>query len=81
MMIIPPVQSLATILGGEQRSATKLLTTCFVGAALVSVVDFTFQAGIVSVTDSFSQWIADAGYDAEDSKVPALTPLQPLELT
>lgn len=54
LFVIPPVQATATMLGGAQRSATGLFTYTFISTALINIVDFTFNAGAVTVTDSWS---------------------------
>ena len=54
--MMPGVASLAEVSGGEQRSSTKLLTSAFSVAAIITVVDFTFQAGLVTTADWVSTW-------------------------
>tara|TARA_B110001452_G_scaffold174438_1_gene146207 strand:- start:2408 stop:3634 length:1227 start_codon:yes stop_codon:yes gene_type:complete len=54
LFVIPPVQATATMLGGAQRSATGLFTYSFIATAMINIVDFTFNAGAVTVTDSWS---------------------------
>ncbi len=82
LFIIPTVQSLATIFGGDTNSATKLFAACFVAPAIVSIVDFTVRAGTSSVTDRFSLFIVNhPKYDPNAPWIQALTPLQSLELT
>ena len=52
--MVPVAQATATILGGPTRSATGLFSACFVITAIVNIVEFTFNAGSVTVTDSWS---------------------------
>ena len=56
LFILPGVQCIADVTGGDQRSSAKLLTNAFTVAALITIVDFTFQAGMVSTTDWVSTW-------------------------
>ena len=78
LLLITPIQTLATLLGGEQRSGTTMLRVCFLAPAILSIVDFTFQAGTVSVSDRVSEAPL---FDTSASVVGALTPLQSLELS
>ena len=83
LLLITPIQALASLLGGDQRSGTMLLRICFFAPAMVNIVDFTFQAGTLSVTDTLSKFITgDPNYDPNaPMPVGLLTPLQTLELT
>ena len=55
--LLPAVGTLGHVAGGQDaRSALRFMTACFQGAAMVSVIDFTFQAGLHSMTDWLSTW-------------------------
>jgi len=57
LTLLPAVGSLGQVAGGQDgRSAVRFMTACFQGAAMVSVIDFTFQAGLHSMTDWLSTW-------------------------
>jgi len=57
LSLLPAVGSLGQVAGGQDgRSAVRFMTACFQGAAMVSVIDFTFQAGLHSMTDWLSTW-------------------------
>ena len=70
LLLIPPVQGLAIMLGGARRSGTSLFTACFTLAAVVSIVDFLSMAGTITVANSFSTFLANS----------SLTEMQNLEL-
>jgi hypothetical protein len=78
LLLITPIHTLALLLGGEQRSGTTALRMCFLAPAMLSIVDFTFQAGTTSVSDRVSE---SPIFQTSLSAVGALTPLQSLELT
>ena len=50
------VQSLARVLGGEQRSSSGILTFTFATAAILMVVEFTSQAGSASMVNWMAGW-------------------------
>ena len=57
--LLPAVGALGHVAGGNDgRSAVRFMTSCFQGAAMISIIDFTFQAGLHSTTDWMSTWPA-----------------------
>ena len=82
---LPAVSSAALVAGGNSRSATRVMYNCFVAIAAISTVDFTFQAGTVSMTDWLATWpVMDANHTHDggfgalqalelDYQVPPLT--------
>lgn len=66
--LMPSVDALSTMSG--ERSASKLLRSCFAAVAVITVADFTFQAGMVQMTDWMSTWTSisepepDGGFGA-----------------
>lgn len=70
LSLLPAVGSLGQVAGGQDgRSAVRFMTACFQGAAMVSVIDFTFQAGLHSMTDWLSTWpIMQPDYSAAVAK-------------
>jgi hypothetical protein len=70
LSLLPAVGSLGQVAGGQDgRSAVRFMTACFQGAAMVSVIDFTFQAGLHSMTDWLSTWpIMQPDYSAVIAK-------------
>ena len=73
LTLLPAVGSLGQIAGGQDgRSAVRFMTACFQGAAMISVIDFTFQAGLHSMTDWLSTWpIMQPDYGAAMAKYMA----------
>ena len=60
---LPAVSSAALVAGGNSRSATRVMYNAFVAIAAISTVDFTFQAGTVSMTDWLATWpVMDANH-------------------
>lgn len=57
MSLLPSTGALGQVAGGETgRSAVRFMYAAFQGAAMVSVIDFTFQAGLHTTTDWISSW-------------------------
>jgi hypothetical protein len=56
VLLLPAVGSLAQATGGDARSATRVLTSCFSAACGLMLLDFTFEIGLVQFTDWISSW-------------------------
>lgn len=52
--VLPAIETLAALTGGH--SAASILKWSFVSAAMLTLLDFTFQAGLVQMTDWISRW-------------------------
>ena len=52
--ILPVIGALCTL--WRVRSATAVMKACFFAVAIISFIDFTFQAGLVQTTDWLSSW-------------------------
>ena len=72
--VLPGIMSLAKVVGGDKASASKIMSSAFTVAAVLTVIDFTFAAGTVSVTDWISTWpiMANDGLSANASMPPML---------
>ena len=78
--LLPSVQSVAEVAGGEQQSATKVLNAAFLIAAVSAAVAFTFQAGMTTTTNWISEWPMVAGNYSKDHPDSSFGPLQALEV-
>ena len=56
VLAIPPISSLGAALGGQQRSCTNLVLYAFVAGGVLTLVEFTSEAGTAMVSDWMSQW-------------------------
>ena len=77
--LIGPIACLCDLLGGESRSATKIVSSAFTAVAMLTLVDLTFQAGTISLVDWVSTWppIRDADeHHASDGGFGALQALE-----
>ena len=77
--LMPVISCLCELLGGETRSATKIVSSCFHAVAMLTLVDLTFQAGTISLVDWVSTWppIRDADeHHAADGGFGALQALE-----
>ena len=50
--LMAPVASMSALLGGQTRSANSLLLACFNAVALLTLIELTFQAGLMGLVDS-----------------------------
>lgn len=61
-------------------ACSQVMVACFLSAALVNVIDFIFQAGLVSTTDWISTWpVMQADVDQQHDG--GFGPLQALEIS
>lgn len=74
--LMPAVDAMSAMAG--ERSASKLLRSCFAAVAIITVVDFTFQAGLVQMTDWMSTW--NVMRDADHAHDGGFGALQALEI-
>ena len=80
-LALPAVSSFAQILGGPERSASGLLQLSFLTAAILTVVEFTSDAGTAAASDWMSTWPllsrqASDGGDGDDDSISALQSLE-----
>ena len=81
-MVIPTVLSTAAVMGGHRSSSTAF-SGCFIACAIISLINFTYQAGTVTVTDWISTWPSMQSRnetDPTDHEGTGFGPLQALEI-
>ena len=81
-MVIPTVLSTAAVLGGHRSSSTAF-SGCFIACAIISLINFTYQGGTVTVTDWISTWPSMQSRnetDPTDNEGTGFGPLQALEI-
>jgi len=75
--LIGPVSAATQLMGGfNGRSANRVVVACFNTAALVTILDFVFQAGTVSLVDWVSTWPVMQGAGGGDGDFTALQTLE-----
>ena len=79
-LISIPVGSMCALLGGATRSSTRIVSTCFSAVAYLTLIEMTFQAGTVGMTDWLSTWpiMMNATARSGDGDIG---PLQALEIS
>ena len=78
--LMPPVAAFTAQLGGSSRSANGIVTSCFNGVALITLVDLTFQAGTISLVDWISSWDIIQGATEQHARDGGFGALQSLEI-
>ena len=78
-LITIPVGSMVALMGGELRSATRIVTSCFTGVAFLTLIEMTFQAGTIGTTDWLSSWDIMKNATAHNGD-GGFGPLQSLEI-
>ena len=56
ILALPAVSSLGHALGGQQRACTNMVLYAFVAAGILTLVEFTSEAGTAMTSDWMSQW-------------------------
>lgn len=92
--LIPPIQGLALVVGGDTTSTTRIMTASIVLAATIAVVEICFEAGTTSASDWVATWPSMTGEDGFDaagrhhppdevgySEAGHFSPLQALEIS
>ena len=64
--LMAPVGSMSALLGGETRSANGILIACFNAVALLTLIELTFQAGMMGLVNKVSEWPVLANADAHE---------------
>lgn len=75
-----PVSAMMAHLGGQTRSATWIVTSAFQMVAVITLLDMTFQAGTISLTDWVHSWPMITNADGSHAADGGFGAIQALEI-